>query len=184
MSYERGLCGALRTKLTKLIQEKSNEYQNYHQLFIGKTISTDYLSLKNFKDPTKGFTEFIENIKNELVDFGEIRIIYTHYISPNKNETRDITIFPWENKEETYCLKECAKNDSIYTNWLNKYIFSAIYYCLLHSKLSENASRMIAMENATKNANSMIDTLHLSYNKQRQAIITREINDIGAGHHE
>ena len=46
---------------------------------------------------------------------------------------------------------------------------------------SEEAARMKAMENATKNANEMIDRLTLQYNKARQATITKELMDIVGG---
>ncbi len=56
-----------------------------------------------------------------------------------------------------------------------------IYQNLLESFLSEQASRMIAMQNATNNAHDIIQDLQLEYNKTRQAKITSEILDIGSG---
>ena len=64
---------------------------------------------------------------------------------------------------------------------LPKNIEIQIYRALIESQASEEAARMTAMENATKSANEMIDTLTLKYNKARQAVITAELMDIVGG---
>jgi F-type H+-transporting ATPase subunit gamma len=61
------------------------------------------------------------------------------------------------------------------------YIASNVYYALLNSAASEQASRMNAMENATKNAGEIINALTLKYNKARQARITMELIEIISG---
>jgi F-type H+-transporting ATPase subunit gamma len=52
---------------------------------------------------------------------------------------------------------------------------------LLESNASEQAARMAAMENATENANDLISSLQLQYNKARQASITKELLEIVSG---
>ena len=64
---------------------------------------------------------------------------------------------------------------------LPKNVEVQIYRALLESQASEEAARMTAMENATKNADEMIDSLTLQYNKARQASITKELMDIVGG---
>ena len=56
-----------------------------------------------------------------------------------------------------------------------------IHYCLLQNAASEQSSRMGAMENATKNANEMIDKLDIKFNRTRQAVITTELIEIISG---
>jgi F-type H+-transporting ATPase subunit gamma len=56
-----------------------------------------------------------------------------------------------------------------------------VFRALLESQASEEAARMTTMENATKNANEVIDRLTLQYNKARQASITKELMDIVGG---
>ncbi|MBA2363720.1 MAG: F0F1 ATP synthase subunit gamma, partial [Chloroflexia bacterium] len=56
-----------------------------------------------------------------------------------------------------------------------------LYQALLESKASEHSSRMVAMRNATDAANDIVDDLSLTYNKARQAAITREIIEIAGG---
>ena len=61
------------------------------------------------------------------------------------------------------------------------YLASNIYYALLNGAASEQASRMNAMENATKNAGEIIQALTIKYNKARQARITMELIEIISG---
>ena len=56
-----------------------------------------------------------------------------------------------------------------------------IYFALKESACSEQSSRMTAMEGASKNAGEMIEKLQLKYNRTRQAVITRELNEIISG---
>ena len=56
-----------------------------------------------------------------------------------------------------------------------------IYRYLIESMTSENASRRTSMENATDNAQELIDNLLLKYNQARQTAITNEISEIVAG---
>ena len=62
-----------------------------------------------------------------------------------------------------------------------KNISVQIYKAILESGAGEQGARMAAMDNATRNAGEMIDKLNLSYNRQRQAIITGELIEIIAG---
>ena len=64
---------------------------------------------------------------------------------------------------------------------LPRYVEIQIFKALLESVASEHAARMMAMEAATKNAGELIDSLTLSFNKARQAAITKEMLDIVGG---
>ena len=61
------------------------------------------------------------------------------------------------------------------------YMNSLIFGALVEAVASENGARMQAMDNATSNAEEMIDTLGLQYNRARQAAITQELTEIVAG---
>jgi F-type H+-transporting ATPase subunit gamma len=56
-----------------------------------------------------------------------------------------------------------------------------IYQALLEARASEESARMVAMRNATENANDLIGDLTLTYNKARQDAITKEMLDIAGG---
>ena len=62
-----------------------------------------------------------------------------------------------------------------------EYLGGVIYGALCESVASELAARRTAMESATKNADEMLENLHLQYNRARQGAITQEITEIVAG---
>ncbi len=64
---------------------------------------------------------------------------------------------------------------------LPRYVATRVYQAVLEAKASEESSRMVAMKNATENAEGLIDDLTLAYNKARQANITREMIEIATG---
>ena len=64
---------------------------------------------------------------------------------------------------------------------LPRYVATRIFEAVLESKASEESSRMVAMKNATENAQELIEDLTLLYNKVRQANITREMVEIASG---
>jgi len=61
------------------------------------------------------------------------------------------------------------------------YVATRLYHALLNNIASEQSSRMNAMENASKNAGEILETLTLDYNKARQAKITMELCEIISG---
>jgi len=63
---------------------------------------------------------------------------------------------------------------------LPRYVEVSIYQAVLETIASEHSARMIAMRNATENANDLVQSLTLSYNKARQAAITREVIEIAS----
>ena len=64
---------------------------------------------------------------------------------------------------------------------LPRYVATRLFQSVLEAKASEESSRMVAMKNATENAEELIEDLTLSYNKVRQANITREMIEIASG---
>ena len=84
-----------------------------------------------------------------------------------------------ENKPE-FALFEPSVTELLPTI-LKRYLEMSIYQLFLEAYASEQASRMVAMQNATNNASDIIQSLKLEYNKERQEKITNEILDIGGG---
>jgi F-type H+-transporting ATPase subunit gamma len=70
---------------------------------------------------------------------------------------------------------------AVLTELLTRYIEVQLYQAILEALASEHSARMVAMRNATENAKEIVDELTLSYNKARQAQITREVSEIAAG---
>ena len=71
--------------------------------------------------------------------------------------------------------------ESVLAHVLTRYIESLVYQAVMENVASEHAARMVAMKAASDNANKLIDTLNLVYNKARQAAITQEISEIVGG---
>jgi F-type H+-transporting ATPase subunit gamma len=70
---------------------------------------------------------------------------------------------------------------SVLRQLLPRYVATRLFQAVLEGKASEESSRMVAMKNATENADELIEDLTLSYNKVRQANITREMIEIASG---
>ena len=85
-----------------------------------------------------------------------------------------------EDKKQVERLFEPSKEE-ILINLIPRHINVQIWQFLLESYASEQAARMLAMENATENAGEMIKELGLQYNKARQSAITTEIIEIVSG---
>jgi F-type H+-transporting ATPase subunit gamma len=71
--------------------------------------------------------------------------------------------------------------EAVLEHVLTRYVESLVYQAVMENVASEHAARMVAMKAASDNANKLIDTLNLVYNKARQAAITQEISEIVGG---
>jgi F-type H+-transporting ATPase subunit gamma len=88
----------------------------------------------------------------------------------SEEQEKDHSIYTYEPDEETILKDLLPKNVSI-----------QIFKVLLESNAGEQGARMAAMDNATRNAGEMIDSLTLVYNRTRQAVITKELIEIISG---
>ena len=84
-----------------------------------------------------------------------------------------------EGQQTTYEYE--PEEEIILNDLLPRNLSTQIYSALLESSAGELAARMTAMDNATRNANDMIDNLTLFYNRSRQALITKELIEIISG---
>jgi len=83
---------------------------------------------------------------------------------------------------ETQIISEIDSLDSdVVKSYLEFSLASLIFYTMKEGACSEQSSRMTAMDNASKNAGEMIDKLTLTFNRTRQAVITRELIEIISG---
>ncbi|KAB2336515.1 F0F1 ATP synthase subunit gamma [Cytobacillus depressus] len=116
--------------------------------------------------------------------FDELYMYYNHYVSAIQQDVTEKKLLPLTDistsgKLTSYEFEPSA--EEILEVLLPQYAESLIYGALLDSKASEHASRMTAMKNATDNANELINSLSLVYNRARQAAITQEITEIVGG---
>src|SRR5690606_10058973 len=114
----------------------------------------------------------------------ELYIYYTHYVTAMQHivtEKKVLPIIDIEKSDKMLTYEFEPNVEEILEVLLPQYAESIIFGALLDSKASEHASRMTAMKSATDNAEELIETLTLSYNRARQASITQEITEIVAG---
>jgi len=114
--------------------------------------------------------------------------IYPHFGSTLKQEAISVKLLPIEYSELEQAAEENTNNSEFIfepdTAGLLDYVLvhfleMKIYQSLLETKASEHSARMMAMQNATDNAEEIVEDLQLEYNKGRQEKITNEILDIG-----
>ena len=197
MSSDRGLCGSFNTatikKLESLIAENSDK--SISVIAIGKkardycrksgiNLKAEYVQLipETMFEKAKEISENIVDFYKEDI-FDEVYVIYSQFISAIKWELVTQKIIPIERVESNVNVEYIFEpsEEEILETLLPKYLNIQIYQSLLENTASEHAARRQAMQNATDNAEDMIGSLTLQYNRERQAAITQEISEIVGG---
>ncbi len=203
VTSDRGLCGAFNTNI---IRTATNHINNLKKEGFEVSIGTvgrkarDFCKRRNiplrkswtgisgrvsYSNAQEVAADIIENYTNETVD--EVILVYNEFKSVVAQKivvTRLLPLSPVEGKEETSAVDNFIyepSKEAIFSRLLPKNVEIQVFRALLESQASEEAARMSAMENATKAANDMIDSLTLQFNKARQASITKELMDIVGG---
>ncbi len=204
ITSDRGLCGSFNSSIFKgvlrLIQEKYSTQQarkNVTVLTLGKK-SFDFFSKRNF--PIEGeFTGIFQSLSfaqasaaaEFLMDafrkgqFDKIEIVYNQF----KNVATQILtveqflpVLPVTGGKKVdidYIFQ--PNQEEIVTGIIPKSLKVQLYKAVLDSNASENGARMTAMDKANENAGELLKELKLTYNRTRQAAITKEILEIVAG---
>ena len=138
----------------------------------------------NFNHAIKIGDEIVNLFLSQKVD--KVKIYYNEFKNLATQVIKNVDFLPLENIDTetqtiaTDRLYEPSK-EQILKELIPKYINVQVWQYLLESYASEQAARMLAMENATDNAGEMIRELGLQYNKARQSAITTEIIEIVSG---
>ena len=118
--------------------------------------------------------------------YGRVDIVYSTFVSTLVQRPTALTILPIQPSEDTegipgnqFIFEPSAS--AVLEQLLPRYVATRLFQAVLEAKASEESSRMVAMKNATENAEELIEDLTLSYNKVRQANITREMIEIASG---
>jgi len=196
VTSDRGLAGSYHNQLFKAFLEevKDISVDDYKVFVLGK--KGFYFAQKrklpminkeiiyNRDDiTTMYFRHYADLIKDAFMNknIDEVILYYNHYINTATQVVKKRTILPVIFEEE-----DMPKEDFIYDttpeivldHTINIYIESSIFTALADAKLSEHASRMIAMKSATDNANEIVERLHTIYHRARQQEITSELIDV------
>ena len=200
-SADRGLCGGFNgsiIKYTKKLSDELSKNSNLSYVFVGKKA---YQTLKRKYE--NSIVKFFTDIANPSIKFelsssvrdlvlelflsnkiDECHLIYTEFKSAITQNVKSHKLLPIENSSEsetsrTYEFEPSEEN--VLNEIIPRNIAIQIHSGLLENLASEQGSRMTAMDNATRNANDMIDNLTLLYNRSRQALITSELIEIISG---
>ena len=204
VSTDKGLCGALNTNLLRDTAQLDKDKSVFicagrkGAQFVGRTrrelaAELSYADVPEFSDARTIAKFAVDLFTEEKVD--AVDVLYTNFISTinQKPELRQLlpigeikgveASVSGENEGqtlETSGLEFLFEPDAteVLSSLLPHYINYQIFQILLESKASEHSSRMVAMKNATDNANQLIKDLTLEYNKIRQASITSELLEI------
>lgn len=200
ISPDKGLCGGLVTNLLKeYLAFAKNEEPSI--IVLGKKLesqvvrtSNDVIATFQFGTTLPSFSSIFPIIK--LVEDSyltgkvtSVKVLYANFESffsqkPDVLQILPISMDSSPEVEVKNTLDDIIIEpslDAIIPSLLKHYLEMTLYQCLLESYLSEQAARMLAMQNATTNAKDIIQAFKLEYNKTRQAKITSELLDITGG---
>jgi F-type H+-transporting ATPase subunit gamma len=118
--------------------------------------------------------------------YGRVDILYSRFVTTLTQRPEMIQLLPIRHTEDTEGIPGNQfifepNPGAVLEKLLPRYVATRLFQAVLESKASEESSRMVAMKNATDNAEDLIEDLTLSYNKVRQSNITREMIEIASG---
>ena len=198
VSADRGLAGAFNTNITKIAQNEIDHFgkENVDLFCIGKK-SRDYFKRRNY-NIVESHIEFwnelnydnammigrsvVEHFTSGKVD--EIHVVYNYFVNLAQQEVKSEVLLPLVYDDEDGTVRDRLYEPSkerLVSSLVPRHLNIQIWKYLLESYASEQAARMLAMENATTNAGDMIKNLTLEFNKARQAAITTEMLEIVSG---
>jgi len=194
MSSDGGLCGGYNANVVNFFNVDASKESDVKVIVIGQK-GLNYLKRFSYETvaeyieipdvPTSKEAKIVYNMAIKLYEEGkvsEIRMVYTDFLSPVKQEIKSVKLLPLEknfNGNRTL-IKEPGVNEAL-EGTLEVYLKTLILNCMISSKASEQSSRMTAMDGATTNANDLLEALNTKYNRIRQAAITQEISEIVGG---
>ena len=207
-SADRGLCGGFNGSIIKFTKKLINKLSNIGYtvkfIFIGKKAyqalkrlhsQSTLENISDFANPSIKF-EIASSVRDQVLELfdsreiSECHLIYTKFKSAISQTVEAQKLLPVESESDI----DNEENKKINTSYdyepseevlldeiIPRNIAIQIHSGLLENLASEQGSRMTAMDNATRNANDMIDNLTLFYNRSRQALITKELIEIISG---
>lgn len=204
---DRGLAGGFNSNVLKLAQSRIDELKGSSEvkvLAIGKK-SVEYFNKRGY-DLAGSYPNIAESLKiHHAADISDVimhkfvsgeidrvELFHTEYVSPLLQQAEALAVLPMDvrsgedtDSNERAKIKEIPvyepSPEFVFDAIVPKYITGMIFCAVVDSFASEQASRRIAMENASDNASEMISGLSLMYNRARQASITQEITEIVGG---
>jgi F-type H+-transporting ATPase subunit gamma len=199
---DRGLAGGYNSSMIRQAEAFLREHPDTDMVIVGRkardhfrrrnqTFLAEFVHLGD--DPTLAQAQDISRVIFDFYEHGlfdKVTILYTEFINTVTHQVvlRDVLpIVPEELPEDNLStgptplyLFEPSVN-AVLETLIPLYLQAAVYRSLVEAKASELGARMNAMRNATDNAGELIEELNLTYNRARQAQITKEIAEIVGG---
>ena len=198
---DKGLAGAFNNNVLNLAWEHMQRRPVHYVVTIGQMARAFFESRQQSVDlefthavasPTlhdaRGITrDILDLYDRNLMD--EVYVVFTRMRTTSLHEPTLVKLLPIEEQDieadvkNTYTVEICydPSPKEVLDVLVPQYLVGTIYSTLIHSAACEHAARMMAMSNANKNAEKMLDTLSLAYNRQRQSAITTELLDLTSG---
>jgi F-type H+-transporting ATPase subunit gamma len=206
VTSDKGLAGGYNANIFKTVNELCGRYSNPVLILIGAIgyryfINSPYLILENFSFRSR--MPEMEDAR-EIADYiisqylwgmlNKVYIVYTHMHSAIKLVPSVRQVIPLEaekiqnelaqfesQKRAELRFEYLPSEEAVFDSLVPMYIKGIIYGALVESYASEQSARMAAMDEASKNAEDMLDSLQIHYNRVRQASITQEVSEIISG---
>ncbi|MGB0131575.1 F0F1 ATP synthase subunit gamma [Chlorobium sp.] len=204
IAADRGLCGAFNTNIIKLAQKVVTEdyaaqYKNGGVCMIcAGSRGFDYFRKRGFSI-VKGYPSVFQNldfsVAKEIAETasamylrGEadrVIVVYNEFKSVLAPVLKAEDLLPIAaestGKENSGDYIYEPSPAAIIDELVPKHLSTQVWRMMLESNAAEQAARMTAMDSATENAKELLRTLNISYNRARQAAITKELSEIVAG---
>ncbi|KAE8749051.1 hypothetical protein FOCC_FOCC004218 [Frankliniella occidentalis] len=193
VTSDRGLCGAVHSGVARQIRnELAIDDSNTKVVCIGdksrsilqRLYSKNLILVANevgrkppsFLDAAKVADEIAK------LDFQEGKIIYNKFKSVVSYQVSDLPLYSLDAVSKAPKISTYdSLDDDVIKSYMEFSLASMLYFAMKEGACSEQSSRMTAMDNASKNAGEMIEKLTLTFNRTRQAVITRELIEIISG---
>ena len=202
VTSDKGLCGGLNTNVMRLVVNKVKEWEGAAAKVQGTAIGNKGFGfLQRYGIPLVSHViglgdkphleALIGPVKIQLDAFSEgkidaLYICYTRFINTMKQEAVCEQLLPLTGEKLgapdsswDYLYEPDAQ--TVLDELLVRYIEASVYQAVSENIASEQSARMVAMKSASDNAKKVIGELKLTYNKARQAAITKELSEIVGG---
>ena len=189
---DRGLAGGYNANIFRLTEQLSHgsdaifcpigKKSYEHLTHRGKTLVSDECLIS----ADVGVGKCLELGGNICRDFLEgkisgVTLVYTKFTSMMTQTPRSAALLPFDKAEGDSDPIVCGDPEELLLSAAPAYVGSSLYCAVCESVASESGARRTAMNAANKNAEEMIGSLKLTYNRARQAVITQEITEIVSG---
>lgn len=197
---DRGLCGGYNANINKMAMTAIKNKENDKVIAVGGKGKEFFKSRCNLKEAFTNISEKptyedalkIGRLALEMFTSGEVDevyLAYTEFVSTLVSEPKLIKLFPLDvddfKNEDTPSASALTiyepGEEEVLEYVIPKYVNTVLYGALVESTVCELGARMTAMDAATENAEEMINSLNIIYNRARQSAITQEITEIVGG---